>query len=87
MRTGAIMRDTKRRLEALEIAAERREIARLLPPEISFERFLDAMIEFLELPPKDRQAQMPMFTEDEHNQMPAWLPRYRRIRMRVLHDR
>ena len=81
------MRDTRRRLDKLECEAFRRQIVRFLPPEISLERFLDEMIHFLELPLKDRQAQMPMFTEDEHNQMPAWLPRYRRIRMRVLHDR
>jgi hypothetical protein len=81
------MRDVNRRLEALELAAERRHMARFLPPGLTLERFLNAMIAFLELPLKDRQEQMPMFTEDEHNQMPAWLPRYRRIRMRVLHDR
>ena len=81
------MRDTRRRLDKLECEAFRRQIARFLPPEISLERFLDEMIHFLELPLKDRQAQMPMFTEDEHNQMPVWLPKYRRLRMHLCPSR
>jgi hypothetical protein len=74
--------DHKRRIEALEVAHHRRQVARYVPPGWTLDAFLDAAIRWLEQPPEVRQASMPGFSEAEHAEISSWLPRYRRLRMR-----
>jgi hypothetical protein len=72
----------KRRVEALEMTALRRQVASYVPLGWTLEAFLDEAIAWLEQPMEARQASMPGFTEAEHAEMASWLPKYRRLRWR-----
>lgn len=69
------------RIEALEVAHQRRLATRYAPPGWTTDALLDAAIAWLEQPLEAQRESMPMFTTVELAEIRSWLPRYRRARM------
>ena len=75
--------NTRRRIDALEVAHWRREVARMLEAmhaPHTVDAVLDQCIRFLEMPPDQQRREYPNFTEAEHREMSTWLPAIRRAR-------